>query len=217
MPIRTLLAEDHTLVRSGIRALLEGSKEIEVVGEAGQGRQAVELARELNPELVLMDIGMVELNGIEAARQIRTAQPDIRVIMLSMHAEQQYVFESLKAGANGYVLKASAFQELLSAIKTVVGGKNYISPALSDTVMTDYVRRAKGEQKNTELDKLSSREREVLQLIAEGNSSAEVAELLHISVRTVDTHRHNIMTKLEIHSIAGLTKFAIRHGLCVLT
>jgi DNA-binding NarL/FixJ family response regulator len=160
---------------------------------------------------------MPELNGVEAARQIRAAMPDVRVIMLSMYADQQYVFESLKAGANGYVLKGSAFQELLTAINTVMGGKNYISPALSDTVMTDYVRRAQGEQRDTELDKISGREREVLQLIAEGKSSAEVAELLHISVRTVDTHRHNIMTKIDVHSIAGLTKFAIRHGLCVLS
>jgi two-component system response regulator NreC len=217
MSIRTLLAEDHTLVRSGVRALLEASKGVTVVGEAEHGRKAVELTRELQPELVLMDIGMPELNGIEAARQIRASMPDTRVIMLSMYQDQQYVFESLKAGANGYVLKAAAFQELLSAIDAVMSGRSYISPALSDNIMTDYVRRAQGDQRDTELDKLSAREREVLQLIAEGKSSAEVAELLHISVRTVDTHRHNIMTKLEIHSIAGLTKFAIRHGLCVLT
>jgi DNA-binding NarL/FixJ family response regulator len=217
MPIRALLVEDHTLVRSGIRALLEGSKEVQVVGEAAEGRQAVDLARQLQPELVLMDIAMPELNGVEAARQIRAGLPDVRIVMLSMYADQQYVFESLKAGANGYVLKGSAFAELLTAISTVMGGRNYISPALSDTVMTDYVRRAQGEQRDTELDKLSGREREVLQLIAEGKSSAEVAELLHISVRTVDTHRHNIMTKIDVHSIAGLTKFAIRHGLCVLT
>ncbi|HSV13062.1 MAG TPA: response regulator transcription factor [Tepidisphaeraceae bacterium] len=217
MSIRALLVEDHTLVRSGIRALLEASKQVQVVGEAAEGRQAVDLARQLQPELVLMDIAMPELNGIEAARQIRAMMPDVRVVMLSMYADQQYVFESLKAGANGYVLKGSAFQELMNAITTVMGGKNYISPALSDTVMTDYVRRAQGEQRDTELDKISGREREVLQLIAEGKSSAEVAELLHISVRTVDTHRHNIMTKIDVHSIAGLTKFAIRHGLCVLT
>jgi DNA-binding NarL/FixJ family response regulator len=219
MPVRTLLAEDHTLVRSGIRALLEGSGEVEVVGETSDGRQAVELFQKLKPELALLDVAMPELNGIEAARQIRAADPDARVIMLSMYEDQQYVFESLKAGANGYVLKGSAFQELLTAIRTVLegDGKSYISPALSDTLMTDYVRRAQGDQKDTELAKLSGREREVLQLIAEGKSSAEVAEVLHISVRTVDTHRHNIMSKLEIHSIAGLTKFAIRHGLCILT
>lgn len=216
MAIRTLLVEDHTLVRSGIRALLEASKEVEVIGEAANGRQGVELSRDLQPDLVLMDIAMPELNGIEAARQIAAAQPQVRVLMLSMFEDQQYVFESLKAGACGYVLKAAAFHELQTAISAVLAGKSYISPALSENVMSDYVRRAQGEQKDTQLDKLSGREREVLQLIAEGKSSAEVAELLHISVRTVDTHRHNIMTKLEIHSIAGLTKFAIRHGLSVL-
>jgi DNA-binding NarL/FixJ family response regulator len=217
MSIRVVLAEDHALVRSGIRALLEGSAQIAVVGEASNGRQAVDMSREMLPQLVLMDVAMPGLNGIEAARQIRAAQPEVRVLMLSMHEDHQYVFESLKSGANGYVLKASAFQELLMAIDTVMDGKSYISPALSDRVMNDYVRRAKGENADTELSKLSGREREVLQLIAEGKSSAEVAEVLHISVRTVDTHRHNIMTKLEIHSIAGLTKFAIRHGLSVLT
>src|ERR1700742_3362754 len=219
MAIRALLAEDHTLVRTGIRALLEGSHEVEVVGESANGRQAVELFEQLKPDLALLDVAMPDLNGIEAARQIRAAHPNARLIMLSMYEDQQYVFESLKAGANGYVLKGAAFQELLTAIKTVMTGqgKSYISEALSDTLMTDYVRRAQGDQKDTELSKLSGREREVLQLIAEGKSSSEVAEVLHISVRTVDTHRHNIMTKLEIHSIAGLTKFAIRHGLCVLT
>jgi DNA-binding NarL/FixJ family response regulator len=217
MPIRTLLVEDHTLVRSGIRALLEAAKEVEVIGEASNGRQGIEQAISLAPDLVLMDVAMPDLNGIEAARQIVATRPDTRVLMLSMFDDQQYVFESLKAGASGYVLKAAAFHELQTAISAVMSGKNYISPALSENVMSDYVRRAQGEQKDTQLDKLSGREREVLQLIAEGKSSAEVAEMLHISVRTVDTHRHNIMTKLEIHSIAGLTKFAIRHGLCVLT
>ena len=203
MSIRVVLAEDHTLVRSGIRALLEASAKVAVVGEAANGRQAVEMSRELEPEMVLMDVAMPGLNGIEAARQIRSAQPDVRVLMLSMHEDHQYVFESLKSGANGYVLKASAFQELMTAIDTVMDGKSYISPALSDRVMSDYVRRAKGELADTELSKLSGREREVLQLIAEGKSSAEVAEVLHISVRTVDTHRHNIMTKLKFTPSRG--------------
>ena len=217
MSLNVLIADDHTLVRSGIRALLESSPDLAVVGEAGDGRQAVEMARALSPGLVLMDVGMAELNGIDAARQIHAQSPQTRIVMLSMHEDRQYVFEALKAGAAGYVLKGSAFAELLSAISTVMGGKNYISPALSGAVMEDYISRAQGGTAPTsELGRLSGREREVLQLIAEGKSSAEVAELLRISVRTVDTHRHNIMVKLEIHSIAGLTKFAIRHGLCVL-
>ena len=217
MSLNVLIAEDHTLVRSGIRALLESSPDVSVVGEAGNGREAVEMAKSLSPGLVLMDVGMAELNGIDAARQIHAASPTTRIVMLSMHEDRQYVFESLKAGAAGYVLKGAAFAELQSAIATVMGGKNYISPALSGAVMEDYISRAQGAAgPMTELGRLSNREREVLQLIAEGKSSAEVAEVLHISVRTVDTHRHNIMVKLEIHSIAGLTKFAIRHGLCVL-
>jgi len=217
MSLNVLIADDHTLVRAGIRALLESAPDVAVVGEAGNGRQAVEMARALAPGLVLMDVGMAELNGIDAARQIHAAAPGTRIVMLSMHEDRHYVFESLRAGASGYVLKAAAFAELLSAIATVMDGKNYVSPALSGMVMDDYISRAQGGvSPQSELARLSGREREVLQLIAEGRSSAEAAERLRISVRTVDTHRHNIMVKLEIHSIAGLTKFAIRHGLSVL-
>jgi len=216
MALNVFIVEDHTLVRSGIRALLQAAPNLNVVGEASNGRDAVEMIQQIQPDLVLMDVAMSELNGIDAARQIHAALPSARIIMLSMHEDRQYVFESLKAGATGYVLKSAAFQDLIAAIDTVMSNRNYISPGLSDIVMNDYIRRAQGEEQATELGRLSGREREVLQLIAEGKSSAEVGELLHISVRTVDTHRHNIMTKLEIHSIAGLTKFAIRHGLCVL-
>jgi DNA-binding NarL/FixJ family response regulator len=214
MRIRLLLAEDHTMVRSGIRALLEASGQIDVVGEASNGREAVELCRKLSPQVVLMDVAMSELNGIEAARQIKTAQPDVRVMMLSMHADGQYLFESLKAGASGYVLKGAAFSDLLAAIQTVAAGRSYLSPSLADLVVDDYARRASTEESDGELAQLSLREREVLQLVAEGKSSAEVAGILHISVRTAETHRHNIMKKLTIHTIAGLTKYAIRHGLC---
>jgi len=216
MALNVFIVDDHNLVRSGIRALIEAAPDLKVVGEASDGREAVQQIEALQRELVLMDVAMAGLNGIDAARQVHASLPDTRIIMLSMHEDRQYVFEALKAGATGYVLKSAAFQDLIVAIETVMSNRNYISPALSDTVMNDYIRRAQGEEKATELGRLSGREREVLQLIAEGKSSAEVGELLHISVRTVDTHRHNIMTKLEIHSIAGLTKFAIRHGLCVL-
>jgi DNA-binding NarL/FixJ family response regulator len=216
MALNVFIVEDHTLVRSGIRALLQAAPNLNVVGEASNGRDAVEMIQQLQPDLVLMDVAMPELNGIDAARQVHAAVPSARIIMLSMHEDRQYVFESLKAGATGYVLKSAAFQDLIAAIDTVMSNRNYISPGLSDVVMNDYIRRAQGEEQATELGRLSGREREVLQLIAEGKSSAEVGDLLHISVRTVDTHRHNIMTKLEIHSIAGLTKFAIRHGLCIL-
>jgi len=216
MMLTVLLVEDHTLVRSGIRALLESANpEWRVVGEADNGQSAIELAGKLKPQLVLMDVAMPELNGIEAARQIRTGAPDARILMLSMHDDPQYLSESLRSGANGYVLKGAAFAELQTAIEAVMQGQTYVSPGLGQRRDESLPRG--GEPLVGEALKLSAREREVLQLIAEGKSSAEVAELLQISVRTVDTHRHNIMSKLEIHSIAGLTKFAIRHGLCVLT
>ena len=176
----------------------------------------MELSGSLNPDVVLMDVAMPQLNGIEATRQIHSAQPDTKIIMLSMHKDRQYVFESLKAGASGYVPKDAAYTELLTAIETVMSGRTYLPPPLQDMIMDDYAQRAQGKQISTDLEKLSGREREVLQLIGEGNSSMEIARLLHISVRTVDTHRQNIMGKLEIRTIAGLTKFAIRHGLCSL-
>ena len=217
MSIRTLLVEDHTLVRAGIQALLSGGEDLQVVGEAADGQAAVELCRTLQPDLVLMDVAMPRLNGIEAARQIKAEMPAVHILMLSMHGSRQYIFEALKAGVLGYVLKEAAFSELLSAIKIVMSGKTYLSPKLSDVVMDDYIRRAQGEEQVNELEKLSSREREVLQYIAEGKSSAEIASVLHISNRTVDTHRHNLMEKLQIHSIAGLTRFAIRTGVSTLS
>jgi DNA-binding NarL/FixJ family response regulator len=208
-----LLVEDHTLVRSGIRSLLEGSAEVKVVGEAAGGRAALELCETLSPDIVLTDVEMRELNGIETTRQVCAAHPNIKVIILSMYGSAQYVLESLRAGASGYVLKDAAFNELLAAIKSVAAGHRYLSPPLVDIVTDDCARRADGKASVNDLDKLSAREREILQLVAEGHSSGEVAGLLHISVRTVDTHRFNLMQKLDIHSIAGLTKFAISHGM----
>lgn len=213
MKTRVLLVEDHSLVRSGFRTLLDASSEVVVVGEAEGGRRALELCRELAPEIVLSDVEMRELNGIETARQIHAAHAEIKIIMLSMYGDAQYVLEAIRAGASGYVLKDAAFAELLTAIRTVASGRRYLSPPLGDLVTEDYVRRAKGGRVASELDTLSSREREILQLVAEGYSSAQVAKLLFLSIRTVDTHRSNIMQKLSIHSIAGLTKFAILHGL----
>jgi DNA-binding NarL/FixJ family response regulator len=216
MRSRVLLVEDHTLVRSGIRSLLASEREIEVVGEAGDGREALELVRTLKPHVVLMDVAMGELNGIDATRLIAAEHPDVRVLILSMHDDEQYIFEALRAGAKGYVLKCAAVKELMTGIRAVAAGKHYVSPSLASVVMNDYVRRAKGDHVVSQVDKLTVREREVLQLIAEGSSSAEVAKALYISVRTVETHRHNIMEKLCIHSIAGLTRFAIRHKLSTL-
>jgi DNA-binding NarL/FixJ family response regulator len=214
--IRVLLVEALTLSRAGVRALLQTSDKIEVVGEAANGREAIRLAKKINPDVILMDVAMPEMNGIEATRTIHAEQPHIRILMLSMHSNRQYLFESLQAGAAGFVPKDVAFSELLSAIHAVVANGTYLSPPLAHMVMDDYFRRAQGKNEISELAVLSGREREVLQLIAEGNSSSEIAQAMHISARTVDTHRHNIMKKLDIHSIAGLTKFAIRNGLCSL-
>jgi len=186
------------------------------VGEARDGREVVDLVRQGQPDLVLMDTAMPNLNGIEAARQIRSEWPDVKVLMVSMHADHQYVLEALRAGVSGYVLKDAAFDELIEAIESVLGGKMYLSAPLRELVVTDYVRRAQGKHTESELEKLSSREREVLQLIGEGHSSAEIGKALFISVRTVDTHRQHIMEKLAIRTVAGLTKFAVRHGLCSL-
>jgi DNA-binding NarL/FixJ family response regulator len=208
---RILLAEDHVMVRAGIRALLESSK-MQVVGEASDGLEAVRLAEEVSPELILLDVAMPKLNGIEAAREILALNSDAKIIMLSMHADEQYVYEALRAGVRGYVLKDAAFSELINAIKTVLAGETYLSGALNEVVADDYIRRARGERGPTELEKLSQRERQVLQLITEGHSSAEAAKILHISVRTVESHRLHLMDKLGIRSIAELTKCAIRHG-----
>ncbi|MGA2231914.1 MAG: response regulator transcription factor [Tepidisphaeraceae bacterium] len=210
---RIVVVEDHALVRSGIRSLLEESSQVTVVGEAPDGRRALELCDELSPDMVLTDIEMRELNGIETTRQIHAAHPEIKVIVVSMYSEGQYVREALRAGASGYVLKHDAFTELLTAIRAVAAGKRYLSAQLSDLVLDDYARRGDGTQPANALDKLSAREREILQLVAEGHSSPQIAATLHISIRTVDAHRASVMQKLSMHSIASLTKFAIANGL----
>jgi DNA-binding NarL/FixJ family response regulator len=209
---RVLLAEDHTLVRAGVRTLLE-SAGIEVVGDACDGREAVRLCASLRPDLAILDVAMPVMNGIEAARAIHEENKSVGIIMLSMHGDPHYVAEALKAGAAGYVLKDAAFSELLSAVHTVSGGGIHLSPAVSRTALDDYVRRVRNEVPPTSLDLLSSRERQVLQLIAESKTSAEIGRLLFISPHTVDTHRRKIMEKLNMHNVVDLVKFAIRHGL----
>jgi len=210
--MKILLADDHKMMREGLRMLLEKSGRATVVGEADTGVSAIRMARDLKPELVLMDIGMPDLNGIEATRRIMTEAPGVKVIALSMHADKRYVRQMFAAGAAGYVLKGSAFEEVAAAIKTVTAGRIYISPKITDQVLADYVSRLIKPSAEVE-SPLSGREREVLQMLAEGKSSRTIAERLHVSVTTVDTHRKHIMDKLGFRSIAELTKYAVREGL----
>lgn len=206
--IRVLLADDHTIVRQGLKLILAAQPDFEVVGEAANGREAAELAEKLKPDIVLMDVQMPDLNGIEATRRMVAANSRIRVLVLSMHKEALYVREVLKAGARGYILKDAIDTELLSAMRSVARGDGYISPAVSGALLTDY-----REQSSNPLDTLSTREREVLQLIAEGKTNKEVATKLNLSVYTVDSHRGKIMEKLNLHSAGELVRFAMKNGL----
>ncbi len=206
--IRVLLADDHTIVRQGLKLILAAQPDFEVVGEAANGREAAELAEKLKPDIVLMDVQMPDLNGIEATRRMVAANARIKVLVLSMHKEALYVREVLKAGARGYILKDAIDTELLSAMRSVARGDGYISQAVSGALVADY-----REQSSNPLDLLSTREREVLQLIAEGKTNKEVATKLNLSVYTVDSHRGKIMEKLNLHSAGELVRFAIKNGL----
>ena len=210
-PIRVLLADDHTLVRAGIRSLLENMEGIEVIAEAGDGREALRLVRTHRPDVVLMDIAMPGLNGLEAAARIAKKFPNVRVIILSMHVNEEYVLQALRAGAAGYMVKGADAAELEIAIRAVARGGTYLSPMVSKHVVTDYIQRISGETSPLEL--LTPRQREVLQLIAEGYSTKKIARTLKISVKTVETHRMQLMERLDIHDIAGLVRYAIRIGL----
>ena len=210
-PIRVLLADDHTLVRAGIRSLLENMEGIEVIAEAGDGREALRLVRTHRPDVVLMDIAMPGLNGLEAAARIAKKCPNVRVIILCMHVNEEYVLQALRAGAAGYMVKGADAAELEIAIRAVARGETYLSPMVSKHVVTDYIQRISGETSPLEL--LTPRQREVLQLIAEGYSTKKIARTLKISVKTVETHRMQLMERLDIHDIAGLVRYAIRIGL----
>ncbi len=206
--IKVLLADDHTIVRQGLKLILASQPDFEVVGEAANGRDAADLAEKLRPDIVLMDVQMPDLNGIEATRRMVAANSRVKVLVLSMHKEALYVREVLKAGARGYILKDAIDTELLSAMRSVAKGDGYISPAVSGALLTDY-----REQSSNPLDTLSTREREVLQLIAEGKTNKEVATKLNLSVYTVDSHRGKIMEKLNLHSAGELVRFAMKNGL----
>ena len=212
MTIRILLVDDHTMMREGLRSLLASQADFEIVGEACDGRSAVTLARSLSPNIVIMDIGMSDMNGIEATRKIVAESRRMRVIALSTYADKRYVLNMLDAGAMGYVLKIAAYEEIVRAVRAAHAGKTYLSPEVAGLVVENS-RREKETGEVTAFSTLGAREREVLQLVAEGLTSAETAHKMQISMKTVETHRRNIAKKLGLHSTAELTKYAIREGL----
>ena len=211
MPIRVLLADDHSLVRAGIRALLQKIAGVQVVAEAENGLEALELVKKLKPDIALLDIAMPELDGLAAAAGIAKDFPEVRVIMLSMHSDQEYVLRALRAGAKGYLLKGARTSELELAITAVARGETYLSPAASIHIVDDVVRRANG--KTSPLERLTARQRQVLQLIADGYTRKQIAQALRISAKTVDTFRAQLMEELDIHDVAGLVRFAVSEGL----
>jgi two-component system, NarL family, response regulator NreC len=212
--IRVLLVDDHAMFREGVRSLLEGEPDLEVVGEVEDGRAAVQTALTLAPDVVLMDITMPQLDGIEATRQIRAQNDAIKVLVLTMHDNEDVFFRSISAGASGYVLKRSGGLELMSAIRSTHEGNSYLSPLLAKALMSDYLQRGERAQDGpAQGRRLSAREQEILKLIAEGNSSREIAEMLDLSVKTVHNHRTRLMTKLDIHRNTDLVKYAIRLGM----
>ena len=213
MGIRVLIADDHKIMLAGLRSLLEKQTDFDVVGEAENGRKAVQMAQEKKPDVVVMDVSMPDLNGIEATKQIIESLPETRVIALSMHSDKRFVMGMLRAGASGYLLKDCASQELANAILQVAGGKKYLSPEITGVVIDDFLLGASSEEVATAASQLSAREREVLQLIAEGWSTKQIASHLYVSIKTIETHRRQIMKKLDLHTIADLTKYAIREGL----
>ena len=212
MNLRILLADDHKIVCEGLRTLIEKKPGMEVVGEAENGRMAVRLAQELSPDIVIMDVAMPDLNGIEATRQVLNNGPKVKVIALSMHSDRRFVVQMLKAGASGYLLKDCAFEELTNAIRAVVANRTYLSPKIADTIVKDYTRLFPKTEFSV-FSILTPRQRQVLQLLSEGKTTCQIASHLQVSVKTVETYRQQIMEKVDIHSIAELTKYAIREGL----
>lgn len=206
--IRILLADDHSIVRQGFKMILAAQPDMEVVGEAANGRQAIEMAEQLRPDIVVMDVAMPELNGVEATRRLTALSPHSRVLALSMHKVSTYVREILRAGARGYLLKDSFDTDLLAAVRAIYRGEGYLSPSVSEAVLSDYRK-----QVTDPVDLLTSREREILQMIAEGKTNKEIASLLNLSVYTVDAHRGRVMEKLNLHTTGELVRFAMRKGL----
>jgi DNA-binding NarL/FixJ family response regulator len=211
--IRVLLADDHALVRDGLKMLLQSNgSSIVVVGETSSGREAVELAEKLRPEVAILDIAMPDLNGIEATMAIRKASPETRIIILSMHSTSEHIYRALRAGASGYVVKESAGWEAVAAVRAVLAGQKFLSAVITDTLVTDFTRDSHPIHEHSPIERLSPRERQILQLVAEGGSSAEIGRALGLSPKTVDTYRSRLMAKLGVKNLAGLVKLALRFG-----
>jgi two-component system response regulator NreC len=210
--LRILLADDHRLVRQGLRKILEEVRDWEVIAEAGNGREAVDMALEQRPDIVILDIGMPQLNGIEATRRITRRDPAIKVLILSMHADEAYVIQATQAGARGYILKDSAGADLIRAVSAVAEGKSFFSPDVARIMLDEYVRHLADRGITDRYDSLSEREREIFQLIAEGHANKAIAELLRVSPSTIETHRAHILEKLDLHSAAEIVLYAVRKG-----
>jgi len=215
MSTKVLLVDDHAIIREGLRSLLEKQPDMEVVADADDGRKAIELVRELSPDIVIMDVTMPGLNGIEATRLVAAELPNVKIVALSIHSQRRFVADMLSAGAVGYILKECLFDELLQAISVVASGGRYLSPKIAEVVVEDYVKHLSNIS-DSPLSALTGREREVLQLVAEGKSTKEIALELHVSTKTIEANRRRIMDKLGVNSIAELTKYAVREGLTTL-
>jgi len=211
--ISVVLADDHAIVRDGLRMILEAQGDITVVGDAADGRQAVRLIQQLRPDMAVMDIAMPELNGIEATYEIRQTCPETQVVILSMHSTAEHVFRALQAGAQGYLLKESAGMEMVEAVRAVHAGRRYLSQRITETMIDDYLRQRQAAERKSPLERLTPREREVLQLVVEGKSSAEIGDILSLSPKTVETYRSRLMRKLGLRDLPSLVKFAIQHGI----
>lgn len=206
---KIVIAEDHTILRAGLRALLSGQNGLEVIGEAGDGREAIRKVDTLQPDLLLIDLSMPKLNGIDAIREIKSQHPEIKIIVLTVHKSDEYIIAAFKAGANGYMLKDASQNELLLAIDYVINGKTFLSPSISDKVVDAFLNTDKKDKPATGLDNLTAREREILKLVAEGNTNKKIADHLCISLKTVEKHRSNLMKKLDLRNTAALTAYAI--------
>jgi len=210
--IKVIISDDHKIMRDGLKSMLEKQRDIEIIAEASDGRTTVELAIKLKPDVIIMDVAMPDMNGIEATRQIIKKSPKIKVVALSMHSDKQFILEMLNAGASGYLLKDCAFHELINAIHSVASNRSYLSPEIADAMIKEY-KHVISKESLSVFSLLTSRERQVLQLIAEGKTTKEIAYTLKVSTKTIETYRQQIMYKLDIHTIAGLTKYAVREGL----